>query len=186
MKIHRPRNGATLWWRHNERDGVSIHQARDCLLNCLFKAQIKETSKPASLDFVRGIHRSTGEFPAQRASNAENVSILWRHHVLSKTENTPRRQWPAMYALGMKFLMNDSSGSKLVLHYSDVIMDTIASQITSLTIVYSIIYSCADQRKHQSSASLAFVRGIHRSTVKSPHKGPVTRKLFPFDDVIMI
>ena len=70
-------------------------------------------------------------------------------------------------------------------HYNDVMMSTIASQITSLTIVYSIVYSDADQRKHQSSASLAFVRGIHRWPVNSPHKWPVTRKMFPFDDVIM-
>ena len=70
-------------------------------------------------------------------------------------------------------------------HYNDVIMGTIASQITSLTIVYSTVYSGADQRKHQSSASLAFVRGIHRWPVNSPHKWPVTRKMFPFDDVIM-
>ena len=62
---------------------------------------------------------------------------------------------------------------------------TIASQITSLTIVYSTVYSDADQRKYQSSASLAFVRGIHRGPVNSPHKWPVTRKMFPFDDVIM-
>ena len=72
-----------------------------------------------------------------------------------------------------------------VLHYNDAIMSTIASQITSLTIVYSTVYSGADQRKHQSSASLAFMRGSHREPVNSPHKGPVTRKMFPFDDVIM-
>ena len=71
-------------------------------------------------------------------------------------------------------------------HYDDVIMDTNASQITSLAIVYPIVYSSADQRKHQSSASLAFVRGIHRGPVNSPHKWPVTRKMFPFDDVIML
>ena len=59
------------------------------------------------------------------------------------------------------------------------------SQITRLTIVYSSIYSGADQRKHKSSASLAFVWGIHRLPVNSPHKGPVTRKMFPFDDVVM-
>ena len=70
-------------------------------------------------------------------------------------------------------------------HYNDVIMSTIASQITSLAIVYSIVYSGADQSKHQSSASLAFVWEIHRGPVNSPHKGPVTRKMFPFDDVIM-
>ena len=71
------------------------------------------------------------------------------------------------------------------IHYNDVIMTTTASQITSLTVVYSTVYSDADQRKHQSSALLAFVRGIHRGPVNSPHKGPVARKMFPFDDVIM-
>ena len=70
-------------------------------------------------------------------------------------------------------------------HYGDVIMDTIASQITSLAIVFSTVYLDTDQRKHQSSASLAFVWGIHRGPVNSPHKWPVTRILFPFDDVIM-
>ena len=64
-------------------------------------------------------------------------------------------------------------------------MGAIASQIASLTILYSIVYSDADQRKHQSSVSLASVRGIHRGPVDSPHKWPVTRKMFPFDDVIM-
>ena len=63
--------------------------------------------------------------------------------------------------------------------------DSEASQILSLTIVYSIVNSGADQRKHQSSASLAVVRGIHRSPVNSPHKEPVTLKTFPFDDVTM-
>ena len=71
-------------------------------------------------------------------------------------------------------------------HYSDIIMSMIASQITSLTIFYSTVHSGGDQRKHQSSASLAFVRGIHRGLVNSPHKGPVRRKMFPFDDFIMI
>ena len=70
-------------------------------------------------------------------------------------------------------------------NYSDVIMGTIASQVNSLTINYPIVYSGADQWKHQSSASLTFVRGIHRWPVNSPHKVPVTRKMFPFGDVIM-
>ena len=72
----------------------------------------------------------------------------------------------------------------MLIHYCDVIIGKIASQITSITIVYSAVYSGTDQRKHQSSASLAFVRGIHRRPVNSPHKWPVTRKMFPFDDVI--
>ena len=71
-------------------------------------------------------------------------------------------------------------------HYNDVIMSTIASQITSLTIVHSTVYSDADQSKHQSSASLAFVQGIHRGPVNFPHRWPVTRKMFPFDDVIIV
>ena len=71
------------------------------------------------------------------------------------------------------------------LHYSDVIMSAMASQITSLMTVYWTVYSGADWRKHQSSVLLAFVRWIHRWPVNSPHKGPVTRKMFPFDDVIM-
>ena len=61
------------------------------------------------------------------------------------------------------------------INYTDVVMCAMASQITSLKIVYSTVYSGADQRKHQISASLAFV-----------HKGPVTREIFPFDDVIII
>ena len=71
------------------------------------------------------------------------------------------------------------------IHYGDVIVGAMASQITSLTIVYSTVYSDAGQRKHQSSASLAFVREIHRGPVNSPHKWPVTWKMLPFDDVIM-
>ena len=73
----------------------------------------------------------------------------------------------------------------MFLHYSAVIIGTMASQITSLTAVYTTDYSGADQRKYQSSASLAFVWGIHRWPVNSPHKWPVTRKMFQFDDVII-
>ena len=57
------------------------------------------------------------------------------------------------------------------IHYNDVIMGAVASQITSLTIVYSTVYSDTDQRKHQSSASLAFMRGIHRGSVNSRTNG---------------
>ena len=64
-------------------------------------------------------------------------------------------------------------------------MSVMASQITSLMAVYSTVYSGTNQRKHQSSAWLAFVRGIHRWPVNSPHKGPVTRKISPFDGVII-
>ena len=70
----------------------------------------------------------------------------------------------------------------VLLHYSDIIMRAMASQIISL----STVCLGTDQIKHQSSVSLAFVRGFHRSPVNSPHKGSVTRKMFPLDDVIML
>ena len=64
-------------------------------------------------------------------------------------------------------------------------MSVMASQIIGISIVYSTVCSGADQRQYQSSASPAFLRGIHRWPMNSPHKGPVTRKMFPFDGVIM-
>ena len=71
-----------LRWRHNERNGVSNDQPHDCLLNCLFGCRSKKTSKLRVTGICEGNSPMTGEFPAQRASNAENVNIWWRHHVL--------------------------------------------------------------------------------------------------------
>ena len=76
--------------------------------------------------------------------------------------------------------------AKCYLHDYDVMISEMAYQITSVSIVCSIVCSVADQRKHQSFASLVFVREIHQSPVDSPHKGPVARKMFSFDDIIMI
>ena len=84
------------------------------------------------------------------------------------------------------FVVLQVSMTMSMTHYNDVIMTVMASQITGVSNVYSSVCSCTDQRRHQSSASLAFVRGIHRGPVNSPHKGPVRRKIFPFDDVIML
>ena len=72
----------------------------------------------------------------------------------------------------------------IILHNSYVIMSAMASQITSLTIVYSTVYAGVD--KPQSSASLAFVGEIHQWPVDSPHRRPVTQKMFPFDDVMIL
>ena len=69
-------------------------------------------------------------------------------------------------------------------HYSDTIISAMASQITGVSIDHSNVCSGADQRKYQSPASLAFVRGISLRPVDSPHKGPVTQKMFPFDVII--
>ena len=83
------------------------------------------------------------------------------------------------------YLLQTECNTKL-LHYNDVIMSAMTSQVTSLAIVYSTVYSGTDERTHQSSASLAFVRGIHQWPVNSPHKGPVSWKMFPLDDVIIV
>ena len=70
----------TLQWRHNERDGVSNHRRPHCLLYYSFRRRSKKTSKFRFTGLCAGNSPVTGEFPAQRASNAENVSIWWRHH----------------------------------------------------------------------------------------------------------
>ena len=70
----------TLHWRHNDCDGVSTHQLHGCLLNCLFRRRSKKTSKLRVTGLCVGNSPGTGEFPAQMASIAENVSLWWRHH----------------------------------------------------------------------------------------------------------
>ena len=79
------RNGlklTSLWWRHNGPDSVPNLQPHDCLLNRLFRRRSKKTSKLRVTGLCAGNSPVTGEFPAQMASNPENVSIWWRHHVL--------------------------------------------------------------------------------------------------------
>ena len=76
----------TLRWRHNERDGVWNHAPNDCLLNRLFRPRSKKTSKLRVTGLCAGNSPGTGEFPAQMASNAENVSIWWRHHEIWNKE----------------------------------------------------------------------------------------------------
>ena len=76
-----PISVATLQWRHNEHDGVSDHQPHDCLLNRLFRRSSKKISKLRVTGLCVWNSPMTGEFPAQRASNADDVSIWWRHHV---------------------------------------------------------------------------------------------------------
>ena len=71
----------SLQWRHNGRNGVSNHQPHHCLLNRLFGSRSKKTSKLRVTGLCAENSPGTGEFPAQMASNTENVSIWWRHHV---------------------------------------------------------------------------------------------------------
>ena len=107
--------------------------------------------------------------------------IAWRPTSESISLKLPSN-WQANIMIGSDLVRSRRQAIIWANHYSGVIMSVMAFQNTSLTIVYSGVYSAADQ---QSSASLDFVRGIHRWPANSPHKGPVTRKMFPFDDVII-
>ena len=72
-----------LQWCHNGHNGFSNHQPHNCLLNCLFRCKSKKTSKLCVAGLCGGNWPVTGEFPAQMASNTENVSIWWHPHALN-------------------------------------------------------------------------------------------------------
>ena len=153
---------------HKELGGISNHQPHDCLLKRLFRRRSKKTSKLRVTGLCEGNSPVIGEFPAQRASNAENVFIWWRHHDmwwLARYSIWTRAKMPATPVDNQQTETSvppSKSYTPSCLHYGDVKMGMIASQITSLAIVNSTVYAGADRRKHQSSASLAFVWVIHR------------------------
>ena len=123
----------------------------------------------ASLKFAKTFHSKNTQRSLTillRFNNTQDCVSVW----LERAENQN------------KTLKNSAHIGRL---HCEVIMGAMASQITSLIIVSSPVYSGTDQRKRESSASLASVRGNHRWPVKSTHKRPVTRKMFPFDDVII-
>ena len=102
-------------------------------------------------------------------ANNEFLHVCMQHN---RKQNMCNKQ-PNMFTLE-----NSIIAKSIYQHYSDAILSVMVSQITGIPIAYP-------KRKHQSSTSLVFVKGIHRSPVNSPHKGPVTWKLFPFVDIIM-
>ena len=146
-----------VWWRH-QMEAVSVWLAL-CVGNPLV----------------------TGGFPSQMASHT-SFDIFFDVSLNQRLNKLSIRRW---FETPGCSLWRHCKGLSKTKHYSAVIMGTSASQTTSLTIVYSTVYSGADQIKHQSSASVAFVHGIPRWPVNSPHKWSVTRKVLPFDDVIM-
>ena len=124
-----------------------------------------------------------------------HTSLLWLRQNINQglhSQKTPHNS-PSRVSYGMSIVNIFEKTDRVIMtllctytvHYDDVIMGAIASQIPSLTVVYSIVNWDADQRKRRGSASLAFVWGIHRGPVNSLHKWPVTRKMFPYDDFIM-
>ena len=110
--------GTTLQWCHNGCDGISNHQPRDCLLNRLFRRRLKKTTKLHVTGLCVGNSPVTGEFPAQMASNTENVSIWWHHYWFSYDCHTSKCIW--------KCCLHNVGHFVLVLkhHYMVVIVST--------------------------------------------------------------
>ena len=105
------------------------------------------------------------------------IEIIWNiFGRFNETKSWKRSVWRHGWPVNATLQSND---------YSDVIISAMASQFIGVSVVFSAICSSADQSKHQSSAPMAFVGGIHGWPVDSPLKWPVTRKMFPFDDLIM-
>ena len=191
MQVLSVQPGFPLRWRHNDHAGVSNHQPHGCLLHRLFRRRWNKTSKLRVTGFCAG--NSPDKGPVTRKMFPFHDVIM----PLTWDTNICSAKFGHCITLSLfhnKVILHQVSGLAAgwtwqvrcrARHYSDVIMNATASDIVSLTIVYSTVYPGTDQRKDQSSASLAFVRGIHRWPVNPPHKGSVTRNRLPFDDVIM-
>ena len=205
----------SLKWCHDERNGISNQQPDDCLLNGVFGRKSKKLQSHAYVTGVcEGIHRwpvnsphkgsvtreifPFGDVVMQRASSVCLACFPppWRHE-----DSTPHFAvfWEQhyLYYLILQCLNACTAVNNAIffvwLAGGHTCLDTYSLQrrhnerdgVSNHQLRDCTVYSGADKRKHQSSAPLAFVRGIHRWPVNSPHKGPVTRKMFSFDDVII-
>ena len=138
-----------LRWRHNGRDSVSHHQPHDCLLNHLFRRRSKKTSKVRVTGLCAGNSPGTGEYPAQMASNAENVSIWWRHHVASMCETNVHPD------IHFGFTVTMIHGSALTFLYHTDVTWTLRCLKQPLTWQWLLVQKLVQvERNHQSSAIL--------------------------------
>ena len=134
---------------------------------------IKWKHFPRCWSFVKGIHRSPVDSTHKgkwRGALAFSMRCAWTNDWANRRDVVDLRRY-CIHCDGRHQAITWT-------HYVDVIMTTMAYQITSLTVVYSTVYSDADQRKHQSSASLAFVWGIHRDRWIPRTKGQLCGKCF--------
>ena len=145
-----------LQWRHNERDSVSNHRRIDCLLNLLFRRRSKKTPKLRVTGICEGNSPVTGEFPAQRASNTENVSIWWRHHVLPARETT-QRVTPAIQATDRNLYHTlIDSVSALDDTFHDIV-DIIKSVLTETTEIYNRLKLRVDFHRGTSLDAVEYI-----------------------------
>ena len=163
-----PRCGCNARWRHSRETVWGTHWIHRSPVNSPLTQRVNKTGLWC-FSFVNPnklVHKQliAGDM---RHHDAHMTSLCWRIWRHKFVKNYHKLFWAkfANFELMIWMLYHHDpitvDTQLCAHHYSDVIMDTIASQITSLTIVYSTVYSDADQRKHQSSAALAFVRGIH-------------------------
>ena len=146
--------------------------------------QLISVTKWVSLySYVHSDKRNLGHPPTQCNEDLKGLSNpalqifrKWVTQILENEDVNPVYIWNPKYVTPVSVDVYDASH----LHYIDVIINAMASQIFGVSIVCSTVCSDADQRKHQSSASLVFVKGIHRWPVDFPHKQAVTRRLMTF------
>ena len=144
-------------------------------------ADQRKHQSSVSLAFVRGIHW----WPMNSPPQGTVMQKMFPFDDVIMCDWTINPIIQKILKFDCNFVWDEHLIWALVPHYSDVIMNVIVPQITGVLTVYSTICSGADQRNHQSSVSLAFVRGIHWWPMNSPPQGTVMQKMFPFDDVIM-
>ena len=159
-------------WRHNERDGVSNHQPHDCLLNRLFRRRSKKTSKLRVTGLCEENSPVTGEFPAQRASNAENDSIWWRHHALGY-----KQPFGLMDAIDTTLRKLKISKSRHPVLYLIWVTLCLISKATRLLIQTFIQTGHHQTSNTDISEPLWSYRELEELS-DSPHKGPVMREVF--------
>ena len=158
---------ASLQWRRNGCDGVSNHQPYDCLLNRLFRRRSKKTSKLCVSGLYAGNSPVTGEFTAQVASDAENVSIWWRHHVLALSHRD---------RINLHWII--STTLSISIPFSGSVMATFLPQKRTHATIHPKNYAHGSHFVHDdvikwkhSPRYWPFVRGSHQPPVNSPHKG---------------
>ena len=188
----------SIWWRHPVYGGdilklstitlLRLHiygPALQVYLSSRSGAWIQPRLEAAGMPWDMFLYQRWLNFKINWRSAKKSNDILERH-LSERLDHQAYGLQACHRCVSYRFIWCKWYGDCSASLYNDVIMNAMASQTTSLTIVYSTVYSGADQSKHQSSASMAFVWGIHRGPVNSPHKWPVTWKMLPFDDVIVV
>ena len=170
-----PDSHSSLQWRHNGRDSVSNHQPQECLLNSLFRRRSNKTSKLRVTGVCAGNSPGTGEFPAQMASNAEDVSIWWRHHVCGVFRAMFLSWWTSLKRKLRQFdeiFISGSTGNSYIDNDKCSMLRKFRQSNISIFVVQGRGLSLWWRHQMETfSALLAICAGNSRAPVNSSHKG---------------